>query len=194
MRFSQRLKQMRKELHLRQDDLAKACGVKLTAISKYENEIIKPAFEMLSKLGLAYNINLNWLINEIGNMFIETPGRRLIKTGTDKFISEEISEPQSITVLEEKHNLNLEKDLKVEFYGENNENYTKIYHKDGNVEYKASGILSNDFQKIVNKIAEVCDDNDKYEFIMTAIDAIEDTKALKELKILIKGMELAQKK
>ena len=194
VRFSQRLKQMRKELHLRQDDLARACGVKLTAISKYENEVIKPAFEMLSKLGLAYNINLNWLVNEIGSMFIETPQRRLIKNGTNQFVSEEISEPETVTILEEKHNLELEKDLKVEFYGENNENYTKIYHKDGNVEYRAKDTLSDDFQKILGKITEVCDDDDKIEFIMTAINAINDKEALKELKILIKGMELAQKK
>ena len=126
MRFSQRLKQLRKELNLRQDDLAKSCGVKLTVISKYENEVVKPAFEMLSKMGLAYNVNLNWLINEIGSMFIETPQRRLIKTGSDGFVTEEITEPQSFTVMENTHNLDLEKDLKVEFYGTNNENFTYI--------------------------------------------------------------------
>ena len=89
MRFSQRLKQLRKELNLRQDDLARACGVKLTAISKYENEIIKPAFDMLSKMGLAYNVNLNWLVNEIGSMFVETPIRRLVKTGSGDFVTEQ---------------------------------------------------------------------------------------------------------
>ena len=194
MRFSQRLKQLRKELNLRQDDLARSCGVRLTAISKYENEIIKPAFEMLSKIGLAYNVNLNWLINEIGSMFIETPQRRLIKTGSDGFVTEEITEPQTISVMENSHNLELEKDLKVEFYGTNNENFTKIYRKDGNIEYKASGSAVSNFQNIAAKIAEICDDEDKYEFIMTAINSLQDAKALNELKTLIKGIELAQKK
>ena len=194
MRFSQRLKQLRKELNLRQDDLAKSCGVKLTVISKYENEVVKPAFEMLSKMGLAYNVNLNWLINEIGSMFIETPQRRLIKTGSDGFVTEEITEPQSFTVMENTHNLDLEKDLKVEFYGTNNENFTKIYRKDGNVEYQTAGESAEKIQNMVKQLVEICDDEDKYEFIMAAINALKDPKALSELKILIKGIELGQKK
>ncbi len=194
MRFSQRLKQLRKELNLRQDDLAKSCGVKLTVISKYENEVVKPAFEMLSKMGLAYNVNLNWLINEIGSMFIETPQRRLIKTGSDGFVTEEITEPQSFTVMENTHNLDLEKDLKVEFYGTNNENFTKIYRKDGNVEYQAAGESAEKIQNMVKQLVEICDDEDKYEFIMAAINALKDPKTLSELKILIKGIELGQKK
>ena len=194
MRFSQRLKQLRKELNLRQDDLAKSCGVKLTVISKYENEIIKPAFEMLSKIGLAYNVNLNWLINEIGTMFVETPQRRLIKTGSGDFVTEETPEQHTITLTEKSHNLDLEKDLKVEFYGANNETFTKIYRKDGNVEYKANSAAAANFQDIAAKIAEVCDDEDKYEFIMTALNSLQDPKALSELKIMIKGIELAQKR
>ena len=194
MRFSQRLKHLRKELNLRQDDLAKSCGVQLTAISKYENELIKPAFDMLSKIGLAYNVNLNWLVNEIGTMFVETPQRRLIKTGSGDFVTEETTEEQTVTVMENSHNLDLEKDLKVEFYGAGNETFTKIYRKDGNVEYKAGNAAANNFQNLAEKIAEVCDDEDKYEFIMTALNSLQDPKALSELKIMIKGIELAQKR
>ena len=194
MRFSQRLKHLRKELNLRQDDLAKSCGAKLTAISKYENELIKPAFDMLSKIGLAYNVNLNWLINEIGSMFIETPQRRLVKTGTGEFVTEETSDTQTLAVMENSHNLDLDKDLKVEFYGADNETFTKIYRKDGNVEYKAGSLLAANFQNLADKIAEVCDDEDKYEFIMTALNSLQDENALKELKIMIKGIELAQKR
>ena len=154
MRFSQRLKKLRKDLHLRQDDLARACGVKLTAISKYENEIIKPAFEMLSKIGLAYNVNLNWLINEIGSMFIETPSRRLIKSGTNNFVVEEVTEEiTSLDLSETTHGMELQNDLKVEYYGTEGENYTKIYHKDGNVEYQASGANIANFQELVSEIS-----------------------------------------
>lgn len=194
MRFSQRLKQLRKELNLRQDDLAKSCGVQLTAISKYENELIKPAFDMLSKIGLAYNVNLNWLVNEIGTMFVETPQRRLIKTGSGDFVTEETTEEQTVTIMENSHNLDLEKDLKVEFYGAGNETFTKIYRKDGNVEYKAGSLIAANFQNLADKLSEVCDDEDKYEFIMTALNSLQDPKALNELKIMIKGIELAQKR
>ena len=194
MRFSQRLKQLRKELNLRQDDLAKACGVKLTAISKYENELIKPAFDMLSKIGMAYNVNLNWLINEIGSMFIETPSRRLVKTGSGDFITEEVENAEAMTVMADEHNLQLESDLKVEYYGANNEIMTKIYRKDGKVEYNTSKNSAEKIQKLSSKLEEISKDEDQYEFIMTAISALNDENALKELKILIKGMDLAKKK
>ena len=120
--------------------------------------------------------------------------RRLIKTGSDGFVTEEVTSAQSITIMEDTHNLDLEKDLKVEFYGTNNENFTKIYRKDGNVEYKANGTTASNFQNIASKIAEICDDEDKYEFVMTAINSLQDAKALNELKIMIKGIELANKR
>ena len=194
MRFSQRLKHLRKELNLRQDDLAKSCGVKLTAISKYENELIKPAFEMLSKIGLAYNVNLNWLVNEIGSMFIETPNRRLIKTGTGEFITEQTEEKTEVMIMSDKHNLELEQDLKVEYYDTNNETLTKIYRKDGNIEYQTTKENAANIKKITDKLDEICRDKNQYEFILTAMQALDNEEALQELKILIKGMELGYKR
>ena len=194
MRFSQRLKKLRKDLNLRQDDLARACGVKLTAISKYENELIKPAFEMLSKIGMAYNVNLNWLINEIGGMFIETPSRRLIKTGSGDFITEEVENAEPVTVMSDEHNLQLESDLKVEYYSANNETMTKIYRKDGKVEYKSADSRASKIQKLSKKLEEISKDDNQYEFVMTAINSLNDENSLQELKTLIKGMELIKRK
>ena len=198
MRFAQRLKLVRKELGLKQDELAKACDVQLGVISKYENEIIKPAFEMLSKMGLAYNINLNWLINEIGEMFIETAQRKLIKNGSDGFFVE-INDSAETTstnfVSEGTHSLELENDLKVEYYGIENEKYTKIYRKTGELEC-SSQLDTHTNEKLENlqqKLIEISQDEDLYDFVLTAINAIDDENALKELKILIKGMELSKK-
>ena len=197
MRFAQRLKQIRKELDIKQEELARACNVKLTAISKYENEIIKPSFDMLSKIGFAYNVNLNWLINEIGSMFIETSQRRLIKNGSDGFSVQidESTKPSNISVdnKETSHSLDLTNDLKVEYYGANNENYTKIYHKNGEIEYCSNNESQHNFQKLIEKITEVCRNKNQFEFVLTAIDAIDNEEALKELKILIKGMEISKK-
>ena len=194
MRFAQRLKQLRKELDIKQDELARACNVKLTAISKYENEIIKPSFDMLSKIGFAYNVNLNWLINEIGSMFIETPQRRLIKNGTDGF-SVQVDDTEKTTALTEEtsHSLELTNDLKVEYYGVNNKTYTKIYHKNGEIEYYPNNETPHNFQEIIEKIKKVCQNKNQFEFVLTAIDAIHNEEALKELKILIKGMEISKK-
>ena len=198
MRFAQRLKQLRKELDIKQEELARACNVKLTAISKYENEIIKPSFDMLSKIGFAYNVNLNWLINEIGSMFIETPKRRLIKNGTDGFIVQVNDTEKALAYTEtghkeSSHSLELINDLKVEYYGVNNETFTKIYHKNGEIEYLSHNEVSHNFQEIIEKIMEICQDKNQFEFVLTAIKAIDNEESLKELKTLIKGMEISRK-
>ncbi len=192
MRFKERLKYLRKELHLKQDDLAQACGVRLTAISKYENEIIKPGFDMLAKIGLAYNVNLNWLINEIGSMFIETNKRRLVKNATNDFVVEvdDIPEEDMVIVAQEPHSMTLSKDLKVDYYGEDSQYCSKIYRTNGQVEFLGKNNLENNFHEVVKKITEVCDDKNKFEFVMTAIKALDNEEALTELKFLIKGMEL----
>ena len=194
MRFAQRLKHLRKELNLKQDDLAKACNVKLTAISKYENELIKPGFDMLSKIGLAYNINLNWLVNELGSMFLETPQRRLVKDGTNNFTVEvdDNAEVEMVTVKTDTHSLELTNDLKVEYYGVDNENYVKIYRKSGEVEYCKANTTDENLQQIIQKLQTVCHDKNQLDFIITAINALENEQALNELKALIKGIELSK--
>ena len=188
MRFAQRLKQLRKELDINQDELARACGVKLTAISKYENEIIKPGFDMLSKIGFAYNVNLNWLINEIGSMFIETSTRRLVRNGTDSFT---VLETENVQVVNEvKHSLNLTSDLKVDYYGVDDANYTKIYRANGEIDYIEPVHSKENIEVIVSKLVEICNNQNKFDFVLTAINSIEDKEALKELKTMIKGMEI----
>ena len=89
--FSKRLKKIRHELNVTQNDFAKACDVKLTAISKYETGLVKPGFDMLYKIASVYNINLNWLILGIGDMFLQTIA---LKNGTNENI---VSVTQEIT-------------------------------------------------------------------------------------------------
>lgn len=192
MRFAQRLKYLRKALNLTQNDLANACNVKLTFISKYENEIVKPGFDMLSKIALAYNVNLNWLVNGFGTMFIETPARSLIKDATNGFCVETIETPELIAVKKDKHSLELTNDLKVEYYGLDN-NYTKIYHKNGELEYYEENTDATKLKILEQKLSEVSNDKNKHEFIMTALNSLYDEKSLQELKILIKGMELSKR-
>jgi len=200
MRFAQRLKLLRKELDLNQEELAQACGVKLSTISKYENDVIKPAFEMLSKMGFAYNINLNWLVNEIGEMFIETAHRKLIKSGTEGFYVE-IFEPIETAkaekfVSEGTHSLELESDLKVEYYGPDNEKYTKIYYKNGELETskQETDLFAQKIEELTQKLKTIDADDSSLEFISTAIDALDDTEAVEELKVLIKVLERSKNK
>ena len=192
LRFAKRLKQLRKELNLTQSDLANACNVKLTFFSKYENEIVKPSFDMLSKIALAYNVNLNWLVNGFGTMFIETAERRLIKDATNGFYVETVENPELVSVRKDTHSLELTNDLKVEYYGLDN-CCTKIYHKNGELEYYEENTESNKLKVLQQRLAEICHDSNKYEFIMTALNSLYDENSLQELKTLIKGMELSKK-
>ena len=195
MQFSERLKILRKELNLTQDDLARACNVKLTAISKYENELIKPSFEMLSKIGLAYNVNLNWLVNDAGNMFVETSQRRLIKDGTNNVVLEIDDTPirEMTTVQTGVHSLELTSDLKIEYFGLEEENYTKIYRKTGEIECLKEVNPNDKLKELVAKLQDVAMDETQLEFVLTAISALDNDDALNELKILIKGIELSKR-
>ena len=195
MRLAERFKQLRKQLNLSQEEFAKDCGVKFTAISKYETELIKPAFDMLSRIGMTYNVNLNWLVNELGSMFIETPERQIVKTGTDSFSIELTGNKnmQTSSSQEIKHDLSLNNDLKVEYYGTDNNSYTKIYHKNGDVELVDNKKINDDLEFLVSKLNEICKDKNQFEFVITAIKALNDQNALNELKYLIKGIEISNK-
>ncbi len=70
MEINQNLKLIREHLHLSQAELANAIGVANTAISKYERDEVRPSSEFLSKLCSIYGINLNWLLSNIGDMFL----------------------------------------------------------------------------------------------------------------------------
>lgn len=55
---------------LSQEDFAEQLGKQKTAISKYERSEIQPSAELLSKIGVNFGINLNWLLTGKGNMFL----------------------------------------------------------------------------------------------------------------------------
>ncbi len=63
MSFSERLKKLRKEKCLTQEELAKAIFVSRTLISKYENGSVYPTKENAEKLSLFFNVDLSELID-----------------------------------------------------------------------------------------------------------------------------------
>ena len=72
-----------------------------------------------------------------------------------------------------------------------NEKYTKIYRKTGELEC-SSQLDTHTNEKLENlqqKLIKISQDEDLYDFVLTAINAIDDENALKELKILINHLE-----
>ena len=68
--FGERLQSVRKKMQLSQEDISTQIGISYRAYSSYERGDRKPPIDFLEKLATQFNINLNYLIAGIGEMFI----------------------------------------------------------------------------------------------------------------------------
>jgi len=60
--FAKRLKQLREECHLTQDDLAVEVALKKSTLSKYENELREPRLGNVERLADFFDVSVNWLM------------------------------------------------------------------------------------------------------------------------------------
>lgn len=67
--YGEKLQQARKKLNLTQSEIAAQIGISYRAYSSYERGDRNPPLECLEKLAIMHNINLNWIIANIGGMF-----------------------------------------------------------------------------------------------------------------------------
>ena len=67
--IAERLKKLRAEKRLTQENLGKCIGVSKQAIANIESGHNNPSLEFLSKLNEILSVNLNWFIMGQGNMF-----------------------------------------------------------------------------------------------------------------------------
>ena len=70
--IAENIVKLRKKLGLTQDEFALKLGITTRAYVNYERGERKPPYELLIKLSNDFNVNLNWLINDKGDMFNET--------------------------------------------------------------------------------------------------------------------------
>ncbi|MDD3149207.1 MAG: helix-turn-helix transcriptional regulator [Candidatus Gastranaerophilales bacterium] len=66
-----RLKEFRETLRLSQADLANSLGIAGPSITKVEKDKNNLSNENLVKLATIYNLNINWLLINKGDMFIK---------------------------------------------------------------------------------------------------------------------------
>ena len=59
--FTERLKELRKNKGLKQQEIAELLGVKRNTYSDWENEKTEPSFENLIKLADLLEVTLDWL-------------------------------------------------------------------------------------------------------------------------------------
>lgn len=60
--FPIRLKSYRKEMGIKQTDIASNTGIPRTSISKYESGKIEPSIESIGKIADYLNVSVDWLI------------------------------------------------------------------------------------------------------------------------------------
>lgn len=61
--FGDKLRELRKEKDISQEDLGKLCGVAKTTISNWENNITEPPFKTVKIIAKYFNVTPNYLLN-----------------------------------------------------------------------------------------------------------------------------------
>lgn len=67
--IAENLFKLRKQLNFGQNEFSLKLGINPRAYINYERGERKPPYELLIKLSDEYNVNLNWLITNKGDMF-----------------------------------------------------------------------------------------------------------------------------
>lgn len=62
--FSEKLKTLRKQHGITQNQLAKELGIGTSTIGMYESNIRKPSYKVLKKISNYFNVSVDYLVNE----------------------------------------------------------------------------------------------------------------------------------
>lgn len=69
--FSQRLKQLRKDKHLTQAQVAKRIGVTASMVSSYETDIRLPSYEVMVRIADVFGVTVDYLLCRQPRRFLE---------------------------------------------------------------------------------------------------------------------------
>lgn len=73
-KFSKRLRELRLNNKLRQDQVASLVGVNKNAISTYENDARQPSFEILVRLADLYRVSTDYLLGRTNTRSVDLSG------------------------------------------------------------------------------------------------------------------------
>lgn len=71
--MNERIKELRKELKLTQQEFADALSIKRNTVATYEMGRNEPIDAVVSLICKTFNVNEDWLRSGAGNMFLELP-------------------------------------------------------------------------------------------------------------------------
>lgn len=72
--FASRLKQLRLNKNLRQEQVVNLIGVNKSAISTYENNTRQPSFEILVRLATLYRVSTDYLLGRTDSRSLDLSG------------------------------------------------------------------------------------------------------------------------
>ncbi len=214
--FGKRIKELRKSRNMTQEELAEFLSLNPRQLTRIEAGENFPSAESLAKLCCALDIDMKYLFDFEWNKeitllstgtddlpvikLVEKNNKMNLKTPKDKVfedagIGKEIpaagSEAAMINMAKR-----LNKPLTVEHFNDKKRKYVKTYYPNGKSEVTISekNIQAENIQNYVkNKMKDYSVDVEKLDFIKLAVDSLDSNEALNELKIFLKGMELAKK-
>lgn len=217
--FSVRCRELRKKLGITLKEMSEDIGIPLSSISKYEQGIIKPGVDILSRIAKIYKVNLNWLIANQGLMFepedlflgnvsdndirirlVKYDNRVKVHSLSNEMLDEAVdlksislSNPDaSILKIADK----AQRPVVVEFNQPEGEDSIKVYYPNGTIETlnrEENAERNVLVKKIKSKLEGAPHIANRLEFINTSIDALDDKIAFDQLKALMKGMEIGLK-
>lgn len=85
MSIGERIREVRHDHSLTVREFAEALSIEDKTIdrgnlSRYENDLVKPSFDFFYCICKVFSVNLNWLIVDIGSMYLVREKKRLTKS------------------------------------------------------------------------------------------------------------------
>lgn len=217
--FNTRFRELRKTLGITLREMSQVLDIPLSTVSKYEQGIIKPGVEILSKVSTRYNVNLNWLLTGVGEMFIENKDNLLgasiddfvrlkavkaddyikVHSTLDETTEDNYDNRQIIGDDYEKSMFEIasrsNRPVIVELLNNDSDSISIFYpnEKSETIDKKELSKRDKLLKMTKSKLDNLYTDRKKLEFVDTAIKALEDKKSFKELKLLLKGIEISLK-
>lgn len=72
--LSVRLRQLRLDKHLKQEQVARMIGVTKGAVSAYENDLRQPSYDVLIRLANLYRVSTDYLLGRTDNYLLDVSG------------------------------------------------------------------------------------------------------------------------
>lgn len=207
--FGEQLKTLRKIKNYTQESLAEAIGINLRQLARIEAGESFVSSDTLYKICKILDVSPR-------NLFNFELSEELLMTGTDECVYFNVIKQDNIirvvfserkTEVEGREDLDddqsfdyrmlamaqrLQKDIFVNELEDGVEVCTKVYTVGGEIKIKKDNSELSDVERLKNNVQKIANDKKKLAYMNLAFDSLYDNKALNELKMLIKGIELMQ--